>query len=93
MSKTSAKIVKLKPKAAKPKTGQSPAPGGPSGACPICNKPADAAFQPFCSKRCADVDLGRWLSEGYRIPDRAVEGFGDGLGDGLGEGFDGEEDG
>lgn len=36
--------------------------------CPICNKPSDPAFKPFCSKRCADVDLNRWLSGGYAIP-------------------------
>ncbi len=37
--------------------------------CPICGKPALAEFRPFCSRRCADVDLGRWLSGGYRLPD------------------------
>ncbi len=36
--------------------------------CPICKKPTDKVFRPFCSKRCADVDLGRWLTEGYTIP-------------------------
>jgi uncharacterized protein len=36
-------------------------------ACPICGKPRAAAFKPFCSKRCADIDLYRWLSGGYRI--------------------------
>jgi len=36
--------------------------------CPICHKPAVAAFAPFCSKRCADVDLNRWLSGSYLIP-------------------------
>jgi uncharacterized protein len=36
--------------------------------CPICGKPRDAAFKPFCSKRCADVDLHRWLSGRYAIP-------------------------
>jgi endogenous inhibitor of DNA gyrase (YacG/DUF329 family) len=40
--------------------------------CPICNRPAEAAFRPFCSKRCADVDLGRWLKGSYAIP--AAEG-------------------
>ena len=40
--------------------------------CPICSKPADVAFKPFCSKRCADIDLNRWLSGAYAIP--AVEG-------------------
>jgi endogenous inhibitor of DNA gyrase (YacG/DUF329 family) len=36
--------------------------------CPVCGKPADAKYQPFCTKRCADIDLGRWLKEGYRVP-------------------------
>ena len=36
--------------------------------CPMCGKPADPARRPFCSKRCADLDLGKWLGEGYRIP-------------------------
>jgi uncharacterized protein len=39
--------------------------------CAICGKPQDPAFKPFCSKRCADVDLNRWFSGGYAIP--AVE--------------------
>ena len=39
--------------------------------CPICGKPAEQRFRPFCSKRCADVDLNRWLSGVYAIP--AVE--------------------
>ncbi len=37
-------------------------------ACPICGKPPAAEFAPFCSRRCADVDLGRWLGETYRTP-------------------------
>lgn len=37
-------------------------------ACPICSRPVVAAFKPFCSKRCADVDLSRWLGEAYRVP-------------------------
>jgi endogenous inhibitor of DNA gyrase (YacG/DUF329 family) len=36
--------------------------------CPICGKPATAASKPFCSERCRDVDLNRWLSDSYRIP-------------------------
>jgi uncharacterized protein len=35
--------------------------------CPICDKPADSNYRPFCSKRCADVDLHRWLSGSYAI--------------------------
>ena len=40
--------------------------------CPICHKPTVQAYRPFCSRRCADVDLARWLNESYRIPDAAV---------------------
>jgi endogenous inhibitor of DNA gyrase (YacG/DUF329 family) len=36
--------------------------------CPICGKPVTARHQPFCSPRCADIDLGRWLKEAYSIP-------------------------
>jgi endogenous inhibitor of DNA gyrase (YacG/DUF329 family) len=36
--------------------------------CPICGKPPAPGYRPFCSRRCADVDLGRWLTEGYAIP-------------------------
>jgi len=36
--------------------------------CPICGKPAELMFRPFCSKRCADVDLHRWFSGSYAIP-------------------------
>lgn len=39
--------------------------------CPICGKPAAERFRPFCSKRCADVDLHRWFSGRYAVP--AVE--------------------
>jgi uncharacterized protein len=41
--------------------------------CPICGKPPADAYRPFCSKRCADVDLGRWLKGGYAIPAEAPE--------------------
>jgi hypothetical protein len=39
--------------------------------CPICGKPAEEKFRPFCSKRCHHIDLHRWLSGTYAIP--AVE--------------------
>jgi endogenous inhibitor of DNA gyrase (YacG/DUF329 family) len=42
--------------------------------CPICRKPADPALRPFCSKRCADVDLQRWFTGRYAIPASEVEG-------------------
>jgi uncharacterized protein len=36
--------------------------------CPICGKLPLRQFRPFCSKRCADVDLNRWLSGVYAVP-------------------------
>ena len=39
-----------------------------SNGCPICGKPVDPGFRPFCSKRCSDVDLNRWLSGSYVVP-------------------------
>jgi len=41
--------------------------------CPICGKPAQAATRPFCSKRCRDVDLSRWLSGTYVVPGAEAE--------------------
>ena len=40
----------------------------PARPCPICGKPAVQRFKPFCSARCADIDLGRWLNEDYKLP-------------------------
>lgn len=42
--------------------------GGVQTRCPICGAPAAADYQPFCSRRCADVDLSRWLRGAYAIP-------------------------
>ena len=36
--------------------------------CAVCGKPQDGKFRPFCSKRCADVDLSRWLNGVYAVP-------------------------
>jgi endogenous inhibitor of DNA gyrase (YacG/DUF329 family) len=36
--------------------------------CPICARTTAPAYRPFCSRRCADIDLGRWLKGGYAIP-------------------------
>ncbi|MES2843598.1 MAG: DNA gyrase inhibitor YacG [Pseudomonadota bacterium] len=41
--------------------------------CPICQKASDPKYRPFCSRRCADVDLGRWLKGSYAIPADAAE--------------------
>jgi uncharacterized protein len=40
----------------------------PGKPCPLCGKPATERYRPFCSKRCADVDLNRWLSGVYVVP-------------------------
>lgn len=37
-------------------------------ACPVCGRPRDPAHRPFCSRRCADLDLARWLNGDYRVP-------------------------
>ena len=42
-------------------------------ACPICGKPTLETFRPFCSRRCADVDLNRWLSGVYAVPVKEEE--------------------
>lgn len=36
--------------------------------CPVCGKPAEHRFRPFCSARCRDVDLNRWLTGVYAVP-------------------------
>lgn len=45
--------------------------------CPICRKPRDPAFTPFCSTRCRDRDLVNWLEEGYTLPGPVVDPEGD----------------
>ena len=45
--------------------------------CPGCGDPAVAAYAPFCSRRCAEVDLGHWFNENYLIAGRAAEDIGD----------------
>ena len=46
--------------------------------CPICGKDDATGYRPFCSKRCANIDLGRWLKGGYVIPGEPVEEAEDG---------------
>jgi endogenous inhibitor of DNA gyrase (YacG/DUF329 family) len=54
--------------------------------CPICGKPAEPRWAPFCSKRCADVDLHRWLGGQYRIETgEPPDGDGEGTGSNSGE--------
>jgi uncharacterized protein len=49
-------------------SGGPQAPARAKGRCPTCGKPVSQEFRPFCSRRCADLDLHRWLSGGYAIP-------------------------
>jgi endogenous inhibitor of DNA gyrase (YacG/DUF329 family) len=69
---------------AKPKAGTGPGKAAakaaakgaakrPAKKCPICGKPATETSKPFCSERCRDVDLNRWLSGSYSIPGRPDE--------------------
>ena len=52
-------------------------------ACPVCGRPSDPAYRPFCSRHCKQLDLLRWLTEDYRVPaveeDTAEEEDGEGL--------------
>lgn len=48
-------------------------PARPPRPCPICGKPRNPATVPFCSTRCRDRDLMRWLDDGYAIPGKAAE--------------------
>ncbi len=41
--------------------------------CPICQSDTDPKYRPFCSKRCADVDLARWFNGGYAVPSERLE--------------------
>lgn len=49
------------------------APGAAAKLCPTCGQPEAAAYHPFCSKRCADLDLSRWLKGVYVIPGPPLE--------------------
>ena len=49
----------------------------PAGKCPICGRPSEHKYRPFCSRRCADVDLARWLRGAYAIPSAAETEDGD----------------
>jgi endogenous inhibitor of DNA gyrase (YacG/DUF329 family) len=51
-------------------TSPSLAPGKP---CPICGKPSQMKYRPFCSRRCGDIDLNRWMSGVYAIPVRETD--------------------
>lgn len=68
-----AKSGPAKPGPAKPVPPKAAAKAAPNEAptakpCPICGKPQVERYRPFCSKRCADIDLNRWLTGAYAIP-------------------------
>jgi uncharacterized protein len=60
-------------------------PARKSPRCPICGKPTVAEFRPFCSRACADIDLGRWLGGRYAVPGEPI-----GVEPGVGEDEDDE---
>ncbi len=41
--------------------------------CPICGEPTQRTYRPFCSKRCADIDLAKWLNGSYAVPSQREE--------------------
>jgi uncharacterized protein len=51
-----------------PRPASKAAPSKPRRKCPICGEPATAESHPFCSRKCANIDLNRWLSGRYVIP-------------------------
>ncbi len=64
---------------------------GRKRACPICAMAAKAAYRPFCSAHCAEVDLGRWFTGRYRIPGaRPPDGFAEGCAEAAAEAAPGD---
>ena len=55
------------------KIENAPSITAPQGRCPICGKAVAQDFHPFCSRRCADVDLHRWLAGVYAVPVKEEE--------------------
>ncbi len=53
--------------------------------CPICRSEAQAPYLPFCSKRCADVDLGKWFTNAYAIPGTAHDDEAESVGNAAGD--------
>ncbi|MFW8636737.1 DNA gyrase inhibitor YacG [Cribrihabitans pelagius] len=41
--------------------------------CPICGADTARPYRPFCSRRCADVDLAKWMNGAYAVPSRDPE--------------------
>ncbi len=52
-----------------PRQTETPARKSPS--CPVCRERVTGPYRPFCSRRCADIDLGRWLNGSYAISGHA----------------------
>lgn len=69
-----------------PQGGAQPIRLRPRRECPICKAQAKQKYHPFCSARCADVDLHRWLGGTYAIPAEDPPYFEDTLGRDEGEG-------
>ena len=61
-------MASIKPPGFRPPENGKGAPRAPR--CPICTAPTEPDYRPFCSRRCADVDLSRWMRGGYAIPGR-----------------------
>jgi uncharacterized protein len=57
-----------------PESPEPPESGRKQATCPICGKPASEKTRPFCSPRCRDVDLNRWLKGSYVIPGKENAG-------------------
>lgn len=53
-------------------------PGRAPPRCPICGQPTQDKHRPFCSRRCADVDLARWLNGAYFVPGSGADADEDG---------------
>ncbi|WP_170765298.1 DNA gyrase inhibitor YacG [Ruegeria lacuscaerulensis] len=51
--------------------------------CPICGEDTATRFRPFCSKRCADVDLAKWLNGSYSVPSQREEDLESDVSDGA----------
>jgi endogenous inhibitor of DNA gyrase (YacG/DUF329 family) len=64
--------AKTRPAPADPAAAAPTAPAFRARPCPICGALAVKAYRPFCSRRCADVDLHRWLAGSYAIPGAAA---------------------
>jgi len=63
-----------------------------AGKCPICGAPTEQQYRPFCSRRCPDVDLSRWLRGAYAIPVEPDDEDGEGAGGpAAGEGTPGDD--